>query len=53
MEHTSFVRDGVIFKLPGDVYLSDSEWVVVIDVFGQPMEEALARLQKWCGDMLK
>jgi len=53
VEHAAFVRDGVIFKTQGDVYFSDSEWIVVTDVSWQPMEEALRRLQKWYGDMLK
>jgi hypothetical protein len=52
VEHAAFVRDGVIFT-QGGVYFSDSEWVVVTDVSWQPMEEALRRLQKWYGDMLK
>jgi hypothetical protein len=44
VEHTAFVRDGVIFKSQGDVYFSESKWVVVTDVSWQPMEEALRRL---------
>jgi hypothetical protein len=31
-EQSAFVRDGVIFKSRGEVYFSDSEWVVVTDV---------------------
>jgi len=53
VENAAFVRDGVIFKSQGDVYFSDSKWAVVTDVSWQPMEEALRRLKKWCGDMLK
>ena len=53
VEHSTFVRDGVIFKSRGDVYFSDSEWVVVTDVSWQPVEESLRMLHKWFGDMMK
>ena len=33
-------------------HFSDLEWVVVTDVSLQQIEEALRKLQKWCGDML-
>jgi hypothetical protein len=51
-EHADSVLDGVIFKSPRDVYVSDAEGVVVTDVSWQPIEEELRRLQKYFGDMI-
>ncbi|KZS06405.1 Uncharacterized protein APZ42_030154, partial [Daphnia magna] len=49
----AFVRDGVIFQLQGEVFFSDSEWVVVTDVSFGPIENALNKLHLWYTDSAK
>ncbi|KZS00093.1 Uncharacterized protein APZ42_003748, partial [Daphnia magna] len=49
----AFVRDGVIFQLQGEVFFSDSEWVVVTDVLFSPIENALNKLHLWFTDSAK
>ncbi|KZS03803.1 Uncharacterized protein APZ42_033383 [Daphnia magna] len=49
----AFVRDGVIFQLQGEVFFSDSEWVVVTDVSFGPIENALNKLHLWFTDSAK
>ncbi|KZR97966.1 Uncharacterized protein APZ42_006878 [Daphnia magna] len=49
----AFGRDGVIFQLQGEVFFSDSEWVVVTDVSFGPIESALNKLHLWFTDSAK
>ncbi|KZS01508.1 Uncharacterized protein APZ42_001815 [Daphnia magna] len=49
----AFSRDGVIFQLQGEVFFSDSEWVVVTDVSFGPIENALNKLHLWFTDSAK
>ena len=47
IQHESFPRDGVVFKFQGEIYFSDSEWVVVTDVFLGSIETAINALRHW------
>ena len=47
IQHESFVRDGVVFKFQGEIYFSDSEWVVVTDVSLGSIEIAINALRHW------
>ena len=47
IQHEAFVKDGVVFKFQGEIYFSDSEWVVVTDVSLGPIEAAITALRHW------
>jgi hypothetical protein len=53
MQLGSFVKDGVVFKFQGEIFFSDSEWVVVTDVSLGSIETAITELRHWFTVMAK
>ncbi len=47
MQRGSFVKDGVVFKFQGEIFFSDSEWVVLTDVSLGSIETTITALRHW------